>query len=103
MQTQKINTDELFAIVADSQRRSLLRYLQRNGTTSIDSLTERLAGENASEDTASVLRIELHHTQLPRLEKAGLLDYDPTTGQIEPYGVSDERLSSLLEMGVESQ
>ncbi|WP_425600921.1 DUF7344 domain-containing protein [Haloterrigena alkaliphila] len=102
MQTQKIDTDELFAIVADSRRRSILRYLRQSGPTTIDSLSDHLSGEPTSDDEA-VTPTALHHTHLPRLEAAGLLAYDSTTGRIEPGDLSDRRLTTLLETGAESR
>lgn len=78
-----------------ADRRQLALDLLAGQTTSIE-LEELAAGVAAREDGAdrvdeeAVQRvaISLHHCHLPKLAESGLLDYDPTTRQVDPKGTT---------------
>ncbi|WP_459809100.1 DUF7344 domain-containing protein [Halopiger thermotolerans] len=108
MQSQNSPSDELLAVLAARDRRLVLELLRRNGGASVDSLSAQLTGARESEALATTVgdtrtRIELHHAHLPRLDAAGLLEYDSDTGLVEPAAPSDDRLDTLLETGDEAR
>lgn len=67
--------DELFDVLADRGRRTVVAELVRDGPTDLESLAERLADESDSLSTRDAT-IRLVHNHLPQLESAGLVDYD---------------------------
>lgn len=109
--TQSLSTeiqslDTIFALLRDQRRRAILRFLRQNGAVTIDSLSAQLAGNSeniATDDEYARIRIELHHTHLPRLDSVGLINYDSATGLVEPGDLSDERFDTLLNIGDETR
>lgn len=75
--------DRVFAALATETSRSVLAYFEASDsqTASIDDLTEYIAARQSASDarTPAQLRVRLHHTDLPKLDDAGLIDYDPRT------------------------
>lgn len=71
-------TDELFAVLSNANRRFVLAHLAQRGTPpTLDPLAAALAewSDDLSHEDA---RIALHHVHLPKLEDAGLVEYDDT-------------------------
>lgn len=85
-------------LLASTQRRLAIDVLADRsepiGVTelaaSIASRTDETAGGAATEERRTAVR--LHHCHLPMLDDAGLLDYDPTTGRVDPSESSLDRL-----------
>lgn len=81
---QGVTTDELLEVVADPRRRLVLRYLCDNGEqpVTVGELATHLAAEaggtDGPEDTRPK-RIPLEHVHLPKLDAAGLVDFDGRT------------------------
>jgi hypothetical protein len=91
--------DETFDALSDAKRRFVMRYLDREGSTSLSTLAERLAAEDDDTTTVSVTHdqrrtatIRLHHVHLPKLETADLVELSSEDDLVEPT----DRLSSLL-------
>lgn len=86
--------DDLLTILADSERRAIVTYLQdaETDTASLDSLASALASATSLERDDA--RMRLHHTHLPKLAGTPLLDYDPDTARVEYHG--DRDLEALL-------
>ncbi len=67
--------DDIVEGLADQRRRDALVVLESEGELSRDRLAEVLAARDADE-----LALQLHHVHLPKLDDAGLIDYDPDAG-----------------------
>lgn len=89
--------DILFDVLTDQRRRYVLYYLQQQGgAVDTESLATQLA---AWEDACSVDEVDderrqrmftdLYHTHLPKLEGAGVIDYDERTGTIRLWEHAD--------------
>ena len=68
--------DELLALLADERRRTILTYLRESstGVATVETLTAAIDGEDRGGDEADA--IALVHSALPRLEDAGLIEFD---------------------------
>lgn len=100
--TQTPSTETLLELVADPRRRMILRHLSENGdgAVALDELTGTIATGGGQEmvrhapgDTRA--SVELHHTHLPKLAGAGLIEYDQRSETIRYR--SHDRLEALLE------
>lgn len=82
------------AVHSDTDRRATASILaERDGSTTRDALARALAvGEagrgNSEADTRDVA-VRLHHTHLPKLAEAGVLEYDSDDGTVEPTDAPD--------------
>ncbi|WP_050050313.1 hypothetical protein [Halostagnicola sp. A56] len=106
--TRTISTETVLHLVADPRRRTILRQLRENGgvieiETLADVVTERSARSSPSTETdpptsntddQRIARAELHHTHLPQLADAGVIEYDSRTGTVRYR--SHERVEALL-------
>lgn len=83
------HADTLFNALSRVERRRILYALLEQPETTLDALTDVLAGWEATEDGAvgpvrwDRLNTKLVHTHLPFLADADLLEYDRDTGEIE--------------------
>ncbi len=97
-ETQPASTETVLRIVAGPTRREILRHLQETDkrTVSIDDLAEALeAGERSTGAAEGRTSIELHHSHLPMLADANLIEYNQGRGSIAYRG--DDRVENLLE------
>lgn len=88
--------DELLIALADSQRRAIVRHFHDSARdrASLAELSDTIRPpSNALTDAVAV---QLHHSTLPRLEAAGLLEYDARTNMIVYRG--HDRMESLLDV-----
>jgi hypothetical protein len=91
-------TAELCATVADEHRRAVLRVLP-DDALAFDTLAEEVAHQmqpDGGPDHRRHVRISLHHVHLPKLDEAGLIEYD--TEQMRVRDVSEGLGHALLEM-----
>lgn len=88
----------MLVLVADRHRRQLLHYLIENGGTVFkrDELIEFLRDQTATSHQRpnDTLAVDLHHTHLPRLDEAGVIEYNPHDGTIQYHHV--EQIKQLL-------
>lgn len=104
-ETYPISTETALRVVADPCRRSILSELidSRTGVVTMETLVDRIAPENPPPKTtathADPLLIDLHHTHLPKLSDANLIEYDPRTKTIR-Y-TSNERVERVLQFVTE--
>lgn len=81
--------------------RSVLRFFHRHSTetATVDQL-ERFVRSREDEVSASI-DIHLHHSTLPRLEDAGLVDYDPRSNEARYRGdpAVERWLNHVVERG----
>lgn len=87
--------DTILSAVANEDRRAILDSLTRTPEKPLeyDALVDRVADVIRDEDTERVsdeqrqrARIRLHHTHLPKLEEAGIIDYEADTGRVRFVG-----------------
>lgn len=82
-----MNRSDVFTIVADPDRRQILRtVLDDGGRTTVDDLSTRLVrNRRASGDVNELERtkIELIHNHLPRLQDHGVIEYDRESGRVD--------------------
>ena len=85
--------DSAMDLLANRQRRAVLRYLERaNGSATLSDVARAIAAESRNPDPAVVsdhagapsqetrrVRLSLHHAHIPRLTAANAIDYDPET------------------------
>ena len=81
--------DTILEAVSHQRRRNVLYYLYDHTTAATRSLARELTAweagvpvdEVSAEDREHML-IDLHHTHLPKLADAGIIEYDPRSGAI---------------------
>lgn len=74
--------DELFEVLADQCRRTVVAELSRGGPSDVESLAEEVAAD-AEQLTKTDAEISLIHSHLPRLEDAGVVEFDRTASRCE--------------------
>lgn len=98
---KRVPVDTVFALLSNSRRRAVLQTLQETEETTLRSLAQRIA---ATENGVSVdaltapqrkrVSIGLYQSHLPKLKRAGVIDYDrdrgtvrrtPATAQLDPF------------------
>ena len=91
-----VSAETALTLTADSRRRKVLQHLMENGdeAITIDELVAGIEGDvsppaRATGDAEERLRIELHHTHLPKLAAAGLIDYDERNGTLQYHARED--------------
>ncbi|WP_440991882.1 DUF7344 domain-containing protein [Haloarchaeobius baliensis] len=75
-----VGNDRLLDLLSVRRRRQVLATLSTGqGPLSVEEL-----GRQLSDDDSQVERVqlELHHTHLPKLDEAGLVDYDTGSGAV---------------------
>ncbi|WP_439026000.1 DUF7344 domain-containing protein [Haloarchaeobius sp. DT45] len=91
--------EELFEVLSNRRRRQTLHYLlqQEDETATKRELSRQLAAWENDEPVDMVssserkrVYIALHQTHLPKLDDAGLVDYEPSTGTITLTDVCQE-------------
>jgi len=79
------SVDAVLTVLSHSTRRRILRSLQgTESTTVVDVLSDLLDDERPTDPTArrERLRVALCHVHLPKMDEAGVLDYDRSSGSI---------------------
>ena len=100
---------EVFDILSNRRRRYALYALLRDETATIGSLADQIAAwENdcTQEEVTSTERkrvyTALQQSHLPKLERTGLVSFDPDSGRVSPTAVADE-MDIYLEVVGEEQ
>ncbi|WP_415379819.1 hypothetical protein [Halosimplex sp. TS25] len=76
--TSTAETDELFAVLSNANRRFVLSHLsQRENSPALDPLAAAMAEWSDDLDREDA-RIALHHVHLPKLEEIGFVEYGDT-------------------------
>ncbi|WP_236608601.1 hypothetical protein [Salinarchaeum sp. Harcht-Bsk1] len=92
---RSIAPDTILSAVANEHRRATLHALDgaSGETLAYDDLVDRVADRVRNEDPRlesdehrQRVRIELHHTHLPKLEEARMIDYEAETGRVQFVG-----------------
>jgi len=93
-----LTPDEIFHLLQTNRRRDALRYLKRHeGPVRMRDLAEQVAAwENDTTVRALSSRqrqrvyIPLYQTHLPKLDEAGVIEYDQSRGVVERTPVADQ-------------
>lgn len=93
-----ISIDVALKVLADQRRRLVIKYLRSapDGVASFEELINYVSTES-SDSARERIQTRLHHVSLPKLDKAGLIDYD-SRSQIVRYhanSVVDELVESI--------
>lgn len=89
-----VSLDRILSAVANDHRRAVLNSLiSAEGTVEFDGLVDRVGdvlgdddAEREPDDRRQRIRIALHHTHLPKLQEARMIDYDAEAGYIQFVG-----------------
>jgi DNA-binding transcriptional ArsR family regulator len=77
------STDDTLRLLADERRRTALRFLiEGDGPTTVDEVAERVAADAGDDRPVERVRVDLHHTHLPKMDEAGVVDYDARRGTV---------------------
>jgi len=97
---RSISPDTILSAVANEHRRATLNALDNASERTleydalVDRVTDRVRNEDPrreSEEHRQRVRIALHHTHLPKLEEARIIDYEAKTGLVQFVGGELER------------
>jgi serine/threonine protein kinase HipA of HipAB toxin-antitoxin module len=79
--------DDVFELLSNDCRRRVCLFLRRAGVevATLEDLLEALA-PNADDEERERLAINLHHRHLPKLDDAGIVDYDPRSNTARYWG-----------------
>ena len=89
--------DTVFELLGDRERRSVVAHLlEGNGqTATVPELADQCQQEaEGSTSTTDPVVMRLHHTHLPKLEDAGVVEYDPRSKTVRYRG--DALLETFL-------
>lgn len=91
-----LSESQVMELLAADTRRAALSVLQENPETSLDHLADAVAGNPATDlDHPDRVSLRLHHTDLPTLDSAGVLDYD-IDGQSVDY-IGNDVVETVLD------
>ena len=96
LRTEEVN--ELLALLADHNRRTVIEYFRDSGATvaSLDDLVREVS--DCGHGRTDTTRVILHHSTLPKLDDAGVVDYDADRRVVRYRGNRDlEAILSELE------
>lgn len=95
---------EIFEAMTDQRRRYVLYFLQEEEVADIETLAEHVAAweqditvEAVSEDEVTNVQIDLFHTHLPKLQDAGLVEYDRRS-RTARYRLPSALINKLLQL-----
>lgn len=88
--TQELSQDLVFDILSNTRRRMVLYYLrQHSGPATVQEIAEEIAALENDIDPSELSRqqqkrvyVSLYQTHLPKLETAGVIEYDDEDGRV---------------------
>lgn len=105
----RLADDRFYRSLTAPRRRRLLYYLLGNGESTVDELASVLSGWEATTagtmQTAadrSRIRLQLRHSHVPRLDKAGLVDYDADAGSVRLEPLHPE-VADVIRRSIEAE
>ena len=104
-ESERISTDELFALLSNGRRRRALRLLSENdGALKLRELATTIAAEENGLDPVEVdytqrkrLYTSLYQSHLPRMERSGVVTHDRNSGLVTLASEAD-RFDAYLEV-----
>lgn len=102
--SRSVSTEEALALVSDQTRRRFIRCLIESDGKAVDlddvirSLRRNHLNSTHASYTGSLhLKIELHHIHLPKLDEAGVVDYDARSATVRYHSTGNlEKLVSFI-------
>ena len=95
-----LSSDELFALLANRTRRTVLFHLRQHRAATLGELVEVVVELEEGDDTASGrVTTGLYHVHLPALTASGLVTYDETSGIVESVAIHDD-IGEWLDLAV---
>lgn len=93
-----LSQDVVFELLSSPRRRYILYYLRReNGDVELTSLAEQVAAwendtdvDNITEQERKRVYVSLYQTHIPRLDEAGVIEYDRDSGMVSLAGEARE-------------
>jgi DNA-binding transcriptional ArsR family regulator len=93
-----LSPDLVFEILSNTRRRMLLYYLRRHGgSATVKELAEQIAALENEVDVEDLQRqqrkrvyVSLYQTHVPKLEEAGIVEYDDASGEVRLTNRADE-------------
>lgn len=86
--TEELTESERHRLLASTRRREVLTALaERAGPVHLEDLVDALGpgpGGEADASTAEQVRVDLHHCHLPKLDDAGVVEYDSDEKRVTP-------------------
>jgi len=93
--------DSLLEALADERRRAVVRYLSEasNDAASVSHLADHLLEHCEAANDPENVAVHLHHVSLPKLEDAGLVEFDARRHRVEylPNPRAEELLGTIEE------
>lgn len=75
--------DTMFELLADQRRRLALHHLVEEETGELDEIADAVC--SSIESDPPEVAMTLHHTHLPKLDEAGIIEYDPRSAMARYY------------------
>ncbi|WP_139136144.1 hypothetical protein [Haladaptatus sp. W1] len=107
--TDELTASDLHSLLAVERRRLVLDILTGIITTvELEELARRVVEREdgidaADQDVMERVVIGLHHNHLPRLDDAGLVDYDPDSHTVDPTQLRNHQLGDYLTITPEKE
>ena len=103
--TRPIQMDERFDALARTDRRAVIQFFRDESTeeVTLDDLVTSIVDGSYWDTDKSHARLCLHHSTLPKLADAGILDYDPRSKTVSYRGrpAVEQLLDAASETGPE--
>jgi len=100
-----LSNDELFHVLSDASRRTVLFHLRQHRAATVDELADVIAEVNGDESRGvdhEHLRTSLHHSHFPKLVDTGLITYDPEQQIVESTSLHGN-IGEWLDLAVRHQ
>lgn len=94
-ETARIETDDLYRLLASEERRIVLDTLEGTASVSLDTLATEVVAGKRDATTEMEAKISLVHQHLPMLADAGVLEFDRETDHVTH---SERVLEELLQL-----
>ena len=85
-----LSSDELFAVLSDSTRRTVLFHLRQHRAARVSELVDIVTELNAENTTPARVHTALVHAHLPQLVASDLVTYDEDDGIVEAVDIHEE-------------
>lgn len=102
---ERPRVDRLFDVLSDHRRRQLCAYMHSSDEDvfDLDHIVQMIVSqENESSEISDKLRervkIDLHHRHLPKLDDAGLVEYDPRNSDVRYRGTTDSDITDVSKL-----
>ena len=101
-QQPELSLDTIFSLLSNRSRRHVLAYLasETDGVVDLPELVaavaDRKSGENTDDAPDAAVALAVRHNHFPKLEEAGVLEYDARSRTIRYYG--HPKLETYLEL-----